>query len=1137
LPDTLEAAKDILSPEQIIALFDKIIDQYKYTGHIFKNLPDTLEAAKDILSPEQIIALFDKIIDQCGQNAGAFQALSGALKAARNILSPEQIIALFDKIIDQCDRDTSFAFDALPGALEAAKDTLSPQQIIDLFDKITNRCSQHTRFAFKALPVALQAQLSPEQIINLSGGIIDKCGEYMGHGFAALHGVLEAQLSVEQIIDSFDEIIGMGGNQTSYVFKFLPDALEAGLSPKQAIDLSRKIIDKINTCSQVAYEAGLAFNALSKALETAKTIFDSQEIIDFFIEILDRASPENFKHGNILLTGSFLLSSGVSKKDIVSFLSCNVTQNPSPLPLIEDSSLLLLGIKALYTCKTKDLGDFDERWLDLKEVAFLLNKISRGEEEKVQDALRILLKHKIKPSYETLREVVEFSKNYPIIEQGLRHDPSRTNNYCEELQDKIRLDHTYYKTAGQHRKAQILARLVVKNRSEQKIQQALIALRFVDEEQINLDNVRRVAHLERLAQKANSEYQQRLSEESAKAKSILSSDENRKYVQRILSNMGVETELDGISINQLLDIIARVRESVLTNNVMLKVADVYNSAISELSDSVERFSSEANSFHEAWSGEMDMAVDLHKKLISIQSETKRPMLVILNERTAPAYFGRDFLSKSYTQRFGIVQTLIINGKKVSDENLLNILGRKDVSDNELKQVGKELFAHGQILPLHGFKIASSNNDIEDNTLGVYVRNTNRMMALVGGDVAFVDLSRRRVGGANAFLSEYLAHKNLANINPHGKLREKNEHEFDGRRRRYGLMKTGKKKNVTWHLIDPCKINDDLLRWIAEDEYQSLKQTLAMYIGANKPFADDREHAFHKMSIEGFASPAEGIAPRYLKTESAWCIPDLKVGLISIHEYLARITGRVVPEKVNGSLDEIIPYHSFPPYLSRRLDVIFAEHGIKDNALRKRFYGSDCFGYYIRGIENAKKQELIEQLNRSFEEKGLDVVAVDSGKTIDIVQKGVNKGKAVEHFARVTGIDEEKIVRIGDSPLGNDKEMLRSGRAYNVGADAKVKGLVNARAKGAEGVLEVLAQVEAEGFEGIVFDIDGTIDSNARIHQKIAAYLEAGQKVAIATGRGESVRRKFIKKLEKLTLSPAAKQNLHIYLYNGALCLR
>ena len=390
------------------------------------------------------------------------------------------------------------------------------------------------------------------------------------------------------------------------------------------------------------------------------------------------------------------------------------------------------------------------------------------------------------------------------------------------------------------------------------------------------------------------------------------------------------------------------------------------------------------------------------------------------------------------------------------------------------------------------------------------------------------MSRRRVGGSTAFLYGYLKEKGLANITPHGKVLERGGRPFDGPRMSNGLEVLNTGKNTTWHLIDPCKIGE------FSGSYE-IREELKEFFGGSKPYADDRDHVFYSMSrIE---SPKEGIAPRFIKSGHAWFIPDIESGLLPIYEYIDRMTGRSVPEYVNGDLDEIVPYIRFSPYLIRRLDAIFVELGISDKVLKKRFYGSDCFGYYIRNIKESEKQQLIAKLNEIFQERGLKVTAVNSGKTIDILQDDVNKGTAAAHFSRITGVPQEQIVRIGDQPLGNDKELLSSGRPFNVGIDlgiTEITGLVDTRRKGPDGVLEALEQVEREGFQAIIFDIDGTIESDQRILQKIKKYLEDGKYVAIITGRGESVRRKFIQKLEMLSPSTKAKQNLFLYLYNGAL---
>ncbi|MFH1829667.1 MAG: hypothetical protein ABH871_02670 [Pseudomonadota bacterium] len=714
------------------------------------------------------------------------------------------------------------------------------------------------------------------------------------------------------------------------------------------------------------------------------------------------------------------------------------------------------------------------------------------------------------------------------------------------------MDFVYYQANGHHKKAELLARLLRRNRSEERVRAALIALRFIDEGTIDIRKITQVEHIEILSEKTQDNYREELEASYPLAQRILKDFENRKYVESILRNLERELKmggvypdslisLEGASVSDFLYRLEYIRAMIFTYFPMFKVEDIFNHAISELKCDVGDYQTEAPSFYEAWLAEMAMAVTLHSQIISIQNDTQRPLLVVLNERTAPTYFGRDHLPRSYAQRFGIVQD-------VDDEEILNDLGREFDSHEDLFALGQQIFSRGLIFPLGGFKIASTRNDIEDHTLGVYIRNITRMMLLMGGDVVFVDMSRRRVGGSTSYLYEYLEAKNLASIRPHGKLQERNNNQFDGRRGRFGLMPRDIDKPVTWHLLDPCKIDPEEFKQTvmylkadpqtAEAQYQKLSRHLSDYLGANKPFADDREHAFYSMHSHDIGSPARGVAARYRKTKPAWFIPDLEMGIVPIHEFLAKITGRVVPHLVNGQIDEAVPYHRFPPYLTARVDAILKGLGIEAKNIRKRFYGSDCFGYLITGIDDPREKMMLRsKLLQAFIEKKLKLRAVNAGISIDIVHGSVDKGAAVRHFSRATGISEGEIVRVGDQPRGNDASLLRGRRSYNVGKDVRSDNIKNTVQKGPDGVLEVMQEAAQEGFDAIALDIDGTIESDPRVLLKINYFLQSGKKVAIVTGRGESIRRKLLMPLEELGLSPKARSNLHIYLFNGALYMK
>jgi hypothetical protein len=718
----------------------------------------------------------------------------------------------------------------------------------------------------------------------------------------------------------------------------------------------------------------------------------------------------------------------------------------------------------------------------------------------------------------------------------LAPDPAKKNQYPPDLQTEIKLDYIYYLTNGETKKAEALKILTEKNRGTNRMRSALKSLRAIDETFIKTEEFKRVKNLEDLSSRSRHRYRSALLNKRDMVVVMQADEGNREYVEKMLRQFGSTRELSGdMNVNTVVELLINVREKILNEHPMFAVENVYNKALSELRDDHGQYAVEAATFYEAWLGEMEMAADIHRQVIEIQQRSNRPLLVVLNERTVPVYFGRNHLPENYASRFGIVQ-------KIDDEAILDQLGKRNLSEKELRDIGDGLFAAGQIAPLHGFKIGSSHDDINDNTLGIYIKNMSKMMEIFGGDIVFVDLSRRRVGGANAYLHAYLESNRLGNVMPLGKLREYKGRRFDGARGLHGLPELSfPNRQGTWYLCDPCKINEEEFDAIAsrsrrEAVANEIKSNeLRSYFGGQKPFADDREHAFHQMRRVTNPTGA-GVAPRFLKNKEAWSIPDLREGVIPICEYLARISGRAVPELINGSFDTLKPYYRFSLELMRVLDTLFAEEGLGPKNLQKRFYGSDCFGYQIRDLTEERKSSLISRLNYIFTIRKLSIRAVDSGKFIDIIRSDVNKGRAVAHFAEMIKIPEYKIVRIGDQPLGNDREMLARGRAYNVGVEpqgGQMPGLKTMSKKGPEGVLQVLDKVEQEGFEALAVDIDGTIESSKRVIEKLRQYLREGKKIAIVTGRGGSAQRKVVSRIKE-GLEATHKTNLFVYLYNGAM---
>jgi len=86
--------------------------------------------------------------------------------------------------------------------------------------------------------------------------------------------------------------------------------------------------------------------------------------------------------------------------------------------------------------------------------------------------------------------------------------------------------------------------------------------------------------------------------------------------------------------------------------------------------------------------------------------------------------------------------------------------------------------------------------------------------------------------------------------------------------------------------------------------------------------------------------------------------------------------------------------------------------------------------------------VVEQLNLTFEERGIALIATTSGTLIDINARGVSKDSAIQVtrqlLAQRTGLSlgevrPETILSLGDSPLGNDRPITRRRGGYtNVG---------------------------------------------------------------------------------------------------------
>lgn len=72
------------------------------------------------------------------------------------------------------------------------------------------------------------------------------------------------------------------------------------------------------------------------------------------------------------------------------------------------------------------------------------------------------------------------------------------------------------------------------------------------------------------------------------------------------------------------------------------------------------------------------------------------------------------------------------------------------------------------------------------------------------------------------------------------------------------------------------------------------------------------------------------------------------------------------------------------------------------------------------------------INQHLRTKGLAVTVTTTGSTIDINASGVDKAVSIKYLSKTIGIDDEKILSIGDSVFGNDQELTqRKGGFVNI----------------------------------------------------------------------------------------------------------
>ena len=81
-----------------------------------------------------------------------------------------------------------------------------------------------------------------------------------------------------------------------------------------------------------------------------------------------------------------------------------------------------------------------------------------------------------------------------------------------------------------------------------------------------------------------------------------------------------------------------------------------------------------------------------------------------------------------------------------------------------------------------------------------------------------------------------------------------------------------------------------------------------------------------------------------------------------------------------------------------------------------------------------RKELLDAINEIFLQNSLDLDVVRTRNTMDIIAKGVEKGKALDHMFETFNIPKELIATLGDygQPGGNDRSMLERAGGFCVG---------------------------------------------------------------------------------------------------------
>ncbi len=81
------------------------------------------------------------------------------------------------------------------------------------------------------------------------------------------------------------------------------------------------------------------------------------------------------------------------------------------------------------------------------------------------------------------------------------------------------------------------------------------------------------------------------------------------------------------------------------------------------------------------------------------------------------------------------------------------------------------------------------------------------------------------------------------------------------------------------------------------------------------------------------------------------------------------------------------------------------------------------------VPRAGFEDEVLQIKQLAELLGLDVIATNNGEQLDLVAKGVNKSTALTYVMETYGIDDSAIVKIGNEPNENDRDLLFDSKGW------------------------------------------------------------------------------------------------------------